>query len=446
MIDRIVAEVESNGGRAYFVGGCVRDEIMGAQSKDIDVEVYGLSAGDLASILSRFGRVDIVGVSFGVIKLTVGSQDYDFSLPRRDSKIGAGHRGFSVEVDHTMTVEAAAARRDYTMNAISQSIGGDIIDPYNGIGDIRRRMLRHVSPAFADDPLRVLRGMQFAGRYNMTVTRETAALCRSLRGEYCHLAGDRIWGEWHKWAAKSIKPSAGLEFLYSSGWIYLYPELRDLIGLPQQAEWHPEGSVWQHTKHVCNAAASIAIRDGLNSEDRAILVFAGLCHDLGKASATIFADGAWRSPGHDQAGEPLARSFMESIGAPKRFVDAVAELTRLHMVHVHGNPTPRMARRLVAALQHISPDMLIRIIEADHSGRPPLPVGLPDSAAKLAGLMAEVKDQISPILMGRHLIQLGWTPGKELGRVLRHVYQGQLDGLISDLPGAISEAKKVRFS
>jgi tRNA nucleotidyltransferase (CCA-adding enzyme) len=309
MIERIYKAIQEAGGKPYRVGGSVRDQIMGHTPKDVDTEVYGISTDTLIAILARFGKVNAVGASFGVIKLRVGDEEFDFSLPRRDNKTGNGHRGFMVEVDHAMTVTEAAARRDYTINAISIAPDGTIVDPYNGVADLKAGILRHTSAAFAEDPLRVLRGMQFAGRMNLTTTRETAAMCFSVRGEYDTLAKERVWGEWLKWATKSIVPSKGLEFLYATKWVYLYPELSALIGVPQDPIWHPEkNGVWGHTKHVCDAAAAIARREGLNEEDTAILVFGALAHDQGKPNTTkrSEASGRWIAPAHPEIGEPLS--------------------------------------------------------------------------------------------------------------------------------------------
>lgn len=385
-----------------------------------------------------------VGVSFGVIKVKVDGQEYDFSLPRRDSKTGQGHRGFMVTPDHALTVAEAAARRDYTINAISRDSSGMLHDPYNGQRDLQTRTLRHVSMAFGEDALRVLRGMQFAGRFDLTVTQETARLCRSLRSEYPALSKERIWGEWEKWASKSVKPSAGLTFLYSTGWLWLYPELAALVRLPQEADWHPEGTVWQHTKYVCDAAARLA--QDLSKEERTIAVLAALCHDLGKATTTKYDvfKGRITSYGHDVAGVEPTRSFLTSIGAPQHIVSVVCELTRYHMHHVHGEPSPRTARTLLAGLKEAKPAMLFYLMEADHSGRPPLPPGLPEAAQKLQTLVADQGNKFQRILMGRHLVALGWTPNRHLGNVLAYVEAMQIEGTVSSLAEALTAAEALR--
>ena len=439
VLDGIIKAIETEGGRCFKVGGCVRDGLLGIEPKDIDVEVFSIGIDALIDILSTFGKVDMVGASFGVLKLRIGIEDFDFSLPRRDSKTAEGHKGFTVTTDAGMSLAEAAARRDFTINAISMASDGSIQDPYGGAADLAARILRHVSLAFAEDPLRVLRGIQFASRYNLTAAASTVAMCRSLIDKYPTLAVERVWGEWEKWATKGVMPSRGLAFLQRTGWIAHYPELAAMVGLPQEYDWHPEGSVWQHTKHVCDAAARIAKRDGLDAEDRLVFMFGALCHDMGKVTTTAIINGRITSHGHDVAGVAPTESFMRSIGAPERIVVKVAELTRYHMIHVNGEPTARTARRLVAKIK-VAPAQLFRLIEADHSGRPPLPRGLPVHAQTLQALVAEIGDTVPPMLTGQHLIDHGWQTGPFIGVVLRSVYERQLNGEIINYEGALAAA------
>lgn len=435
IIDKIYKAIEEVGGKPYRVGGSVRDQIMGHAPKDVDTEVYGISANTLIYVLSKFAPVNTVGASFGVIKLRVGNEEFDFSMPRRDNKTGNGHRGFMVEVDPTMTVFEAAARRDYTINAISIAPDGTIVDPYNGVADLKAGILRHTSAAFAEDALRVLRGMQFAGRMELTTTRATAAMCYSVRDEYSTLAKERVWGEWYKWATKSTKPSMGLAFLYATKWVYLYPEIAHLIGLPQDPVWHKEGGVFQHTKHVCDAAAAIARREGLGEEDTAILVFGALAHDFGKPLTSKVSNKSGRiiAPAHAEVGEPIARDFMESIGAPAHITQAVAEMTLYHMRHLHGNPGKgtKAARRLAGKMT-ISPYMLSLIMAADQSGRPWTGEFMtnPDAVDFIAA-MTEAKEQITPIFQGRDLIAMGMQPGKAMGVILRAIAEAQMEGTVT---------------
>jgi len=437
------------GWRVLAVGGWVRDRVIGAPSKDLDVEVYGAyTIPELVQVLSALGRVDLVGKSFGVLKLRIDGIDLDVSTPRRENKAGRGHKGFMVEPDPTMTPEEAAARRDFTMNAMAfDPLRGEVLDFFGGREDLQRRALRHVGPAFAEDPLRVLRGFQFCGRFGLTAAPETIRLCRALRAEYETLPKERIWAEWEKWARKSTKPSKGLTFLVQTGWVDFYPELQALIGLEQDPAWHPEGSVWEHTKHAVDAMAAICEREGIAGEDRASLVFAALCHDLGKPVVTKIHDGKVVSPGHDRASDTPTRSFLARIGTPKAVVERVVPLVATHMRHLSYQAArrERFVRRLAVDLHPATIADWALVVEADHSARPPLPGGRPEAMAEIIRLADElaVRDAApKPILMGRHLIEeMGWKPGPRFRPVLEAAYQAQLDGAFSDVAGAIAWLK-----
>ncbi len=243
--------------------------------------------------------------------------------------------------------------------------------------------------------------------------------------------------EWWTWASKSRKPSQWLEQLVDTGRIDDYPELKALIGVPQNPAWHPEGDVWTHTKLVCDAAAEIADREGLEGEDRAGLVLAALCHDLGKPATTRMLDGNWVSRGHCEAGAPLARSFLERIGSGGWLIEVIEPLVREHLVHIGGNLSPRMVRRLSNRLGQASIRQLLLLIEADIGGRPPLPKGLPGSAARI-GEAAEVIERRGtrpkPLVSGDRLIAKGLKPGPAFRQILDRCYQAQLDGEFAD-PG-----------
>jgi tRNA nucleotidyltransferase (CCA-adding enzyme) len=447
ILQEINSEITSRNGKAYIVGGAVRDHLLYEDPKDIDVEVYGLSINILSEILQSYGTVKEVGESFGVLKFTCPEgNEYDFSLPRSDSKTGVGHKSFRVEVDPTMTVKKASSRRDFTMNAIMYSISErELIDPHNGNYDLADGVLRHVSSEFVEDPLRPLRAMQFAGRFHMYVADETCDICKSILPEYSSLPPSRIWGEWEKWASKSTVPSAGLEALQDIGWLELYPEINNLVGLEQDKEWHPEGCVWLHTLHTVDAANKIAIREKLSKKDRTILLFAALCHDFGKVTTTCLNEaGRISSPEHDKRGYDLAVSFMQSIGAPNEITEAVATLTKEHMIHVSGKLSPRAVRRLSVRISgKTTIELLSHLIEADHSGRPPLPKKHP--CPELIEIAKELNVQLekpAAFLLGRHLIELGMKPGKEMGVVLKKAYELQLDGEHNSFEEAFEWLKK----
>ena len=436
-LKKIIQAISEAGGIAYEVGGCVRDQLLGHENKDLDIEVFHLDASTLSKILSRFGRVNEVGVSFGVVKLrTSQGDDLDFTLPRRESKTGRGHRGFQVDVDHTLSVAEAALRRDFTMNAIYRNLHDQtLIDPHGGIPDLEQRLLRATSEHFAEDPLRVLRGMQFAARFDAVMTSNTIELCRSLSHEYSSLALERVWNEWLKWATLSKRPSQGLKVLRDCGWIEHYSELAALSGVQQDPIWHPEGDVWIHTLHVCDAAARIAERESLPDDERVILMFAALCHDLGKPSTTEFIDGRWRSPSHASVGVPLTDSFLTSIGCPRHYIEIVQPLVAEHLVHVQMEATPRTVRRLSVRLGNASIVQLMRLVEADLAGRPPLPTTISESLIRLMQVAESTNVSLAKpgrIVMGRHLLQLGYTPARWFNSILETCYQAQLDGVFGN--------------
>lgn len=450
-MEQLIATIRRAGGWPLVVGGAVRDMVLGHEPKDVDFEVYGLNVDALIAALREFGEVHAVGASFGVLKLHIGGYAYDISVPRRESKAGSGHRGFIVACDPYMPPQEAAARRDFTWNAMAYDpSSGVILDFFGGQDDLAARRLRHTSPAFAEDPLRVLRAMQFAARLDLSLDPTTAELCRSLAGEYATLAVERIWGEWEKWALKGIVPSAGLRVLRESDWIVHYPDLAALIDCPQEPAFHPEGDVWIHTGFVADAAAHIAERDKLMGDDRITLILAALCHDLGKPTTTMRrADGRIVSPGHAEAGDAPTRRFLASIGCPARVVQRVRVLVREHMTHtsISGEVSPRQVRRLAERLglggEQIA--QLARLVEADYSGRPPLPGGMPEAmatAVRQAGALGVTTTPPPALLAGRHLVAAGYLPGPSLGVILRAARTAQLDGVFEDEAGALRWALK----
>lgn len=414
---------------ALIVGGFVRDSIQGVPSSDVDIEVYGLSLDRIEGDLSLAGfRVDAVGKAFGVLKV---DNEIDVSVPRRENKVGVGHRDFNMVPDAQMSVREAAARRDFTINSMAMRTDGSIVDPFGGLHDIEDKVLRHTSEAFAEDPLRVLRGMQFASRFDMRVGPCTALLCQSMN--LLWLSKERVWAEWRKWAGGAF-PSAGLRFLDDCN--QLPHVINHLRFCNQDPDWHPEGDVFVHTCQVVDQAARIAV--GLPEEDRLVLLFAALCHDLGKPSVTEKIDGRWRARGHCEAGVPISRKFLEDIGAPGWLVERVLPLVADHLVHAGGKLSSKAVRRLAVRLDPASVSDLVRLGEADHCGRHPLPPGNPMEAIGLAALELAVLDDVpAPILMGRHLIERGMTPGPTMGHLLARAYEAQLDGEFDDIDGAI---------
>jgi tRNA nucleotidyltransferase (CCA-adding enzyme) len=450
--EQILNAIIEAGGTPLYVGGCVRDKILNVESKDVDVEVYGLPSSDLMAVLSRFGKVSQVGVSFAVIKLSTENEEFDFSLPRLDNKFGPKHGDVEVVVDHRLTPTQAAYRRDFTINSMARTVNGDLLDPYGGESDLMAGLLRATSAHFTEGlTVRIHRGVQFAGRFDMVVHGHTAKICKdALLTNNEIVTSDRIYGEWEKWAMKSVRPSAGLRFLIDTGWIVKYPELQALVGLDQDPEWHPEGDVITHTGLVCDAAVQIAKRDQLNDEDRLVLVMSALCHDLGKAVTTTTNEaGRIIAPGHAEAGVDLTESLMKRMGfvgdgGLSKIVDQVKPLVACHMAHLSAEPNERFVRRLADRTHPSTLKQLVRLMEADHSGRHPLPKGCPPKALQILQIAEELAIQDAKpeqILKGRHLIPLGYLPGPMFTTIIEAAYQKQLDGEIKTLDDAIEFAK-----
>ncbi len=436
-------------GRPRLVGGCVRDALLGLTPGDWDVEVGAASFDQLQAVLARFGATDVVGRSFGTIKLRREGVVFDFSLPRRESKTGSGHRGFKVTPDPALTDAEAAARRDFTLNAMAwDPISRQLIDPHHGHADLKRRILRHTSDAFVEDPLRVLRGMQFAARFDLTIAPETAALCRSISHTYPELARERVWGEWDKWATQALKPSRGLQLLVDCDWLKHFAEIAALHGTPQDPAWHPEGDAFVHTGHCLDALIGDPEWHDAAPERRRLLTYAVLAHDFGKALTTHRAEKQgtlrWVSPGHANAGVDLALSFLARIGAPHRLLESVPPLVKYHMVHIDAGEGPFTApflRRLARKLTPASVADLVVVMRADSRGRPPLdPAPALETIDRLnrqARELAVADRAPSPILLGRHLIAHGLNPGPAFTPLLQEAFEAQLAGAFNDEEGSL---------
>jgi tRNA nucleotidyltransferase (CCA-adding enzyme) len=437
-LEGIIRDLGEAGFRAVVVGGAVRDALLGLEPKDFDIEVYGISYNRLASFLRRYGQVDLVGKSFGVVKFG----NVDFSVPRRESKTGAHHRDFLTTFEESITPREAASRRDFTINAMAYDpLTGEVVDFFGGQQDLKHRVLRATSVAFREDPLRVLRGMQFACRFDLRLDTGTAAECRALVNEYGTIAKERIGEEFGKWAEKSTRPGRLIEYLNDSGWIVHFPELRALEGVPQDPDWHPEGDVATHTMLVVDQAVRVANEAGLEGDDRAVLLFSALCHDFAKATTTLMREREgkmrWTSWGHEAAGGPMAREFLEKVGIKTAIVDQVVPLVENHLAHsnIGEAVTARAVRRLAMRLAPGGIVQLTRLIEADASGCPPRPGGLPEGARRLleaAQEQAVERKPQAPLILGRHVMPyFDNLPGPHIGEVTSAAYEAQADGVFS---------------
>lgn len=454
-LETILHELNTAGYPTLIVGGAVRDAYLGYIPKDIDIEVYNVSYDTLLDILKEFGSTDIVGKSFGVVKFRDGmGNDYDFSIPRRDSKVtdtalGRG-RGFTSEFDISITPEEAASRRDFTINSLAYNpITHELFDFFGGLNDLHNGILRATSPAFTEDPLRALRGMQFAARFNLDVDPETAEMIRSIKDE--PLVKERISGEWMKLFTKGKYPSKGIQYLIDTGWIENYPELKNIVGIPQDPEHHPEGTVEKHTELVVDAAAKIADEANLPEQDRAVLIMAALTHDFGKAITTQFDEEKekYTAYGHDQESVALATNFMNSIGAPKDLLKQVLPLVGGHMKYIQYDPKSKInnVRQLAEDLFPATIQQLEYLVRSDIYGRD-VERDLPEKAQRLFEDARQENlygGKITPYIRARDILEQYpfVESGKILGDIYQELYAAQLQGLLSGEEDAWQKADKL---
>jgi tRNA nucleotidyltransferase (CCA-adding enzyme) len=445
----IAAAVRDAGGRALVVGGFVRDRLMGlaeAGQVNVDLEVFGVPGDRLRALLDAFGRVEAVGESFQVYKLG----DVDVSLPRRDSKAGRGHRGFVVSGDPDMSIEEAARRRDFTINAMSwDPLTTEYFDPFDGRADLERRLLRMVDPqTFADDSLRVLRAVQFAARFEFALDAATAAVCRAIPLD--DLPSERVWGEIEKLLLQARRPSIGLALAMDLGIIArLFPEVQALAGCVQEPEWHPEGDVWVHTLQVVDRARTRI--DDLDRPRKIVVMVGAVAHDLGKPATTALIDGRIRSMNHEEEGVAPASAFLDRLNLHS--IDGydvrrqVLGITAQHLkpgswYKVRDEVGDGAFRRLA---QKVDLELLARVAKSDCEGREP---GVFDCTAmdwfleRARSLGVEHRPP-PPILLGRHLLALGMKPGPRIGEILKAIYELQMDGTVTTFDDAIAASKRL---
>lgn len=430
-IHAIVSAIAHSNGRALLVGGVVRDMVMKAPIKDIDIEVYGLSENELEKILKSFGRVNIVGKSFGVLRIE--GLDVDWSLPREDS---SGRKPI-VMVDPHMSIQKASQRRDLTMNAMAYDIlTQEFIDTWGGMKDIANGILRTPDQhLFTEDPLRFYRVMQFVGRFNMMPDDVLNQLCKTM--DISTVSRERIEEEFKKLLLRSERPSLGIRWLQSIDRLAeLLPELSHTIGVLQEYKWHPEGDVFEHSMQALDAAALIAKKYD-NEFDKLVLLYAALCHDLGKVTTTKTINGVIKSIGHERESKRLARTMMRRITHNSDLINAVSSLVLHHMSPLQftknkaGLPAyKRLANKLD---ERVNMAMLIDLCMADKRGRNdgsniPLTVDFPDVAIfKEKTEQAQVLyTKVEPLLKGNDILDIVLA-GPQMGELLRYAYQIQIE-------------------
>jgi len=452
-IVKIAERVKEHGGRALLVGGCVRDQLMGIDPKDWDLEVYGIEPARLRELLTDFGPVNAVGEAFKVYKL---GPELDVSMPRRDRKSGEGHRGFVIEGDPSMTVYDATQRRDFTVNAILKDpLNGEIIDPFNGVSDIRRKTLRAVSAeTFVEDSLRVLRAAQFAARFEFEIEEGTVAICRQI--ELSDLPAERIWGEIEKLLLRANRPSLGLQWLKDLRVTeQLFPQVQAIVDVPQEPEWHPEGDVFVHTKLTLDRARELI--EDLEYPRKVTVMLAALAHDFGKPATTEFIDGRWRSRGHEEAGVEPTQVLLDSLNVHTlNGYDVRSQV--LALVREHLKPGEFFKRRdqvgdgaFRRLARKCELDLLYRVAKADSLGRNAEWVPRSkwyDTEAQewfitRARELEVEQHPPAPLLMGRHLLSMGVAPGPRVGQITQAVFEMQLDGRVRTLDEAIAAAREL---
>jgi tRNA nucleotidyltransferase (CCA-adding enzyme) len=434
----IIQSIVAQEGQVFMVGGAVRDLLLAVPVYDIDLEVHMISLEKLASILSTFGPVSYVGKSFGILKLhSTHLGLLDWALPRSDSS----GRKPEVTVDPYMGIENALRRRDLTINALAINLTtGELIDPFCGYQDIVTRTLR--SPDvnfFTEDPLRFFRVMQFISRLQMLPDRALNSVCATM--DISTVSVERIELEYEKLLLKSEKPSLGIRWLAGINRLAeLLPELDATYFTPQEYEWHPEGTVFEHSMQTVDAAA----RFSYDSEQQKLCVlYAALLHDVGKATTTTYSNGRIRSLGHDDAGAPLAKALLKRITRKNYIIDTVPILVKNHMQPFNlsaQNSSLAAYKRLALRLApRTNIKELVDVARADKQGRNklkghPLEICLPSldifiERAQAAGVFMHPE---KPLLQGKDVEDLV-QPGPLMGKALHYAYDVQINKNIQDI-------------
>ena len=423
---KIIAQrVAEEGGRTYYVGGFVRDGLLGQENKDVDMEVHGISHDALAAILDSLGQRITIGESFGIFNLK--GYSVDIAMPRKESARGRGHRDFDIFVDPFIDIEGAARRRDFTINAMMQDVlTGEILDPFGGREDLNKQILRHVDDtSFGEDPLRVLRGAQFAARFQCAVAPETVELCKTM--PLSHLPRERIEGELKKALLKAERPSIFFERLREMEQLDIwFPELKALIGVPQNPAYHSEGDVWNHTMLVLDEAAKLRHRVA----NPYWFMLTALVHDFGKAVTTEEKNGVLHAYDHETKGLPLAETFLRRLTGESKLIRYVLNLTELHMkpnTAAAMHSAPKVTTRMFDAA--IDPEGLICIALADDRGRisqKPTP-STEDFLYQRLEIYRELMAR--PYVTGQDLIAAGLTPGADFSQILQYAHKLRLSGV-----------------
>lgn len=426
-----------------YVGGMVRDGLMGIECKDIDIEVYGLTPRALKDVLSSLGKVMEMGASFGVYGLQHSA--IDIAMPRRERCVGIKHTDFEVSVDPAMSFEDATLRRDLTINAMMRDVlTGELIDLWGGRSDLERRVIRHVSDAtFPEDALRVFRVAQFTARFEGKIAPETLALCRSMAVD--GISHERVYDELNKALMKAEKPSIFFRVLREMDHLKeFFPELEACIGVLQNPVHHPEGDVFEHTLLVLDRAAEL--RD--KAQWPLAFMYAALFHDLGKVIATeIREDGKITAYGHEVKGLPICETQLRRLTSQTKLIEYVKNMMWLHMRPniLAGAKSKKKKTRQLFDLS-VCPEDLILLSRADASGKLDKPYNAQNEAFLRERLEDYRRVMQRPMVTGKDLIDAGLRPGPQFSEWLRRARMLHFSGVERDraLKQVVSEAKRER--
>lgn len=435
MARRVAEAVAAAGGRTFYVGGFVRDRLLGRENKDIDIEVHGIEPQVLENILDNLGGRTEMGASFGIYGIQ--GCTLDIAMPRKEEATGRGHRDFQVYVDPFLGTEKASRRRDFTINAMMEDVlTGEIVDHFGGQKDLNEGVLRHVDgETFVEDPLRVLRGAQFASRFGLSVAAETACLCRTM--DLTTLASERILGELEKALLQADQPSVFFQVLREMNQLHdWFPEVEALIGVEQSPIHHPEGDVWNHTMLVLDAAGQL--RGGAKyAGGRAVpswdlgFMLAALCHDLGKAVTTAAGeDGRIHALGHETEGLPIVEKFLGRITTNKKLTSYVLNMTELHMkpnVAAGARSKKKSTNKMFD--QSVDPEGLLLLARADHLGRTDMVINEAYEEFLYERLQLFRKTMEQPFVKGADLVAAGLKPGPQFSEILEYAHKMRLAGV-----------------
>lgn len=412
------------GGRTFYVGGFVRDKILGIENKDMDIEVHGVKPEVLREILSEVGEPMSYGSSFGVYSLK--GYDIDIAMPRKEHATGKGHRDFEVFVDPFIGTAEAARRRDFTMNAVMEDVlTGELVDPFGGKQDLEKGIIRHIdSDTFVEDPLRVLRGAQFASRFGFNIADDTSDLFRSM--DLSALSRERVEDELKKALLKGKEPSVFFEVLRSAGGLDVwFPEVKALIGIEQDPKFHPEGDVWTHTMEVLDRAA----RYRYKTKNSYAFMLLALTHDFGKAVTTEVVNGRIHAYDHETEGLPAIETFLRRITNESEVISYVLNMVPLHMkpnVVAASKSAVKVTNRMFD--RATAPEDLIYFAMSDKpvmSGDNPF-TGDPEFLFERYELYEEMMSR--PYVTGNDLIEKGLEPGEYFSDVLAYAHKLRLAG------------------